>query len=213
MAMTIAKNPISQSDFLKADRYYHGHPGICAEVTRHWIKTKATGAYGFGVGGTMDKLLVAANRKDLVAKQDAQSRFNDNRIKGLKGAVGGTTDRTGYGEAQFSGLRSREDVINQVLAVPGLYVYNAASGKVGGGAHAFAFDSRGVSANRTLFFVDPNQFEWHFTEVTRREMVTWWSEFWGGTLIDGPGVSSPGINYKNEFHRGHRRLVRYTVPE
>ncbi len=110
------------------------------------------------------------------------------------------TKRTwGDGYRKFNGLRTREDVINTVLNVPGAYIYSATS--AGGGGHAFAFNS---SSGRLSAFMDPNQGEWTFAGETDNAIRSWWSDFW-------EAKGDEQINYKKAFHNGKRELWKVDV--
>lgn len=206
MPMTISKFAFKQRDILDADLYYHGHPGVCAELTRRWIKTRATGSRS-DADDVVSNFRRRTDLRGIVAGQDAAGRWVDKKIGGMKASLAAT--RTGHGGCVgFDGLRSRDDVITYVVSVPGLYLYQASADRAAGGSHAFSFDSRGVNGSRTVLFFDPNQGEWTFGNVTLNEIRDWWRAFWQGTDRN----NATGIDYKSEFSKGLRELVRYTVP-
>lgn len=198
--MSIKKHIFKQGAVLDVTKA--GVNGVCLELTRRWVKAQLTDSWRAGETiydwtdvSTGELAKVLKNQKD-------RGKLRDVAVEGLDNDVG--AQRTLSRHAKFDGLRTREDVINHVLAVGGVYIY-AATAMFGAG-HAFSFDTRNLNDIR---FFDPNQGEFIFSGESADNMRTWWSEFWDASEAESTGG---GINYKKHFHWGVRQLIRYQVP-
>ncbi|MEI6485154.1 MAG: YopT-type cysteine protease domain-containing protein [Sphingomonadales bacterium] len=170
-------------------------PGVCLEACRMWVKSVLTNNWKYS--DTVYEILDAKTIMNVLEVHQTRRTINDKTMEGYDIMV--TSRQGGKGLRKFTGLRTREDVINTVLSVPGVYIYCATGKKAGG--HAFAFNS---SSNSLTAFFDPNQGEWQFTGESNDAVRTWWSDFWEAK---GDGK----LNYKNEFHKGERELWKVDI--
>jgi hypothetical protein len=178
----------------------HNLSGVCFEWCRRYITYIVTG--NWEVRKTVEMVMWGPGDKDnvnvkyvqmLIDMHVATRNFVDGNfnVNGLDRS--GQLDR-GVSCFQFTGLRSREDVLNHMYKNEGNYIYAVTGGTSG---HAVAFS---VTQNRIIFF-DPNCGEVYVPESTKKvraKFLAWWNGFW-----DRSGM-------KAEFHKGDRRLVRYT---
>jgi hypothetical protein len=189
--MAIKHTPIIQGNILKFAA--PDAAGVCLEACRRWVKQVIAGKWSYG--NTVYDIMDPAGIQELLAVHNLAKTMGDNTMKGYDNTI---TARTGGGLlSKFEGLRTRLDVINTVMSVPGAYIYNATAKDAGG--HAFAFNSIGSA----LAFFDPNQGEWSFDGEGADAIRAWWSDFWEGK------AKSSGINYKQHFHKGDRQLWRF----
>lgn len=199
--MTIKKHQFEQGAALyEADVDVDG---ICMELTRRWVKAQLTGAWQAGQTIYEWTDISAGTLSDVLQKQAQRGKLRDVAVEGLSHVSG--PRRTGGGTfSKFEGLRTREDVINHVMSVKGVYIYAATSEH--GKGHAFAFDTR--DSNQVAFF-DPNQGEFVFTNEALASIRDWWKRFWDAS---GEAGSDGNRNYKKAFHKGLRELFKYDVP-
>ena len=193
--MTITRKVIDQGAMLK----FAGldAAGVCLEACRRWVKAAINGR--LIPGDTVYDIMDQGGLSELLRSHQGRNNLSEKGIEGLDVDV---TRRTGGGVTKFKGLRTREDIINFVMATPGVYIYNATSKN--GGGHAFAFNT--VNPKLRLFF-DPNLGEWEFEDESDAAMRTWWNDFWAGT----PAFFNGKQSYKDAFHKGSRELWRYNV--
>lgn len=189
--MTIEYTPIKQGYALKHSKLEAA--GVCLEACRRWVKQVITGSWR--AGESVYDIFDPDGMAELLATHGKSKTLADKEMEGYTNSV---TARTGGGPfSKFQGLRTRLDVINTVLIVPGAYIYSATAKNAGG--HAFGFNS--LSGSLAVF--DPNQGEWIFKGEDDAAIRGWWSDFWDGN------AKSTGINYKNAFHKGDRELWRF----
>ncbi len=194
--MAIARTPFKQNNILIGAGVVMG--GICLELSRRWIRAKLSNQWVRA--DTIYTLSDGGELRDAIAGQRAGGTMADVGTRPLD-HVNSNSRTPGGCCGGFQGLRSRADVINHVITIPGAYIF-AATGKNSGG-HAFAFDTTDVNS---IAFLDPNQGEWVFTNESHDNMRTWWDKFW-----EGSGGADGGIDYKKQFHNGDRELYKYTV--
>ncbi len=192
--MTIERCTINQGSVLKGAGLQAG--GVCLEAVRQWVKavinqewTYAENVYDIISPLTISKLLAVHKTRNTLA----YSEMDGYKLRKSKRRGGGTFRK-------FEGLRTRQDVIDTVMTVPGAYIYSAA-GPTGAG-HAFGFHSVG---GKLEAFFDPNQGEFRFEDEDVRSLRAWWGNFWEGKLQPGD------INYKSHFSKGIRELWRYEL--
>jgi hypothetical protein len=170
--------------------------GVCGELCRRWAAGHLAGTWT--IGETIWEVDNGRGGFAEVLEAHRQRRNYTEENKGIQGLGHATARQRTAGCFKYKGLRSRTDVIDHVLAVPGVFIFlMTGSGDTG---HAMAFDSRG----ETFEFFDPNQGEWGFTNEAADAIRAWWNGFWDAT---GDGE----VDYKRHFHRGDRELVKYTT--
>ncbi len=196
--MTVTRNQINQGGILKM--VGSNAPGVCLEACRRWVKAALNGT--LKAGETVYDIVDGKSIRALLA---AHQKRNNKSETGIEGMSLTTTHRTGGGTfKKFKGLRTREDVINHILSVPGVYIY-VVDAPMGAG-HAFSFDSRDRSS---ILFFDPNLGEWQFDGESDGEMRTFWHDFWKGSLPCFANKKS----YKDAYHKGDRQLWMYKVAD
>jgi Yersinia/Haemophilus virulence surface antigen len=170
--------------------------GVCWELCRRWVAGHLAGTWE--VNETIWDIDTGASAfTEVLEIHQARRRYTEEN-KGIEGYAKATSAVRSTGCCSFKGLRSRTDVINHVLTVPGVFIFIMTAPN--GGGHAMSFDTRADPA----YFFDPNQGEWQFIGESDANMRNWWSGFWDAT---GDG----DLDYKNAFHRGERELVRYNT--
>jgi len=203
--MSIVRHKINQGAAIRAAN--SDALGVCLQACRQWVNAKLTN--NWELGETVYTFFQEENIGDLISKHQRRNKFADREVNGLDNHV--SARRSGGGcFSRFSGLRSRDDVINHVLTVKGVFIYVATERN--GGGHAFAFDSQ---TNNELVFFDPNQGEWKFDDESVNSIKTWWREFWdaSGSTPTGKDQTHGTVNYKGAFTKGDRELWQYKVPE
>ena len=192
--MTIERRRYEQGIAIKD--YGLESQGVCWELCRYWVKGRLAGTWIIG-----ESIWDVDNGKGAFAnvqKDHVQRNKFTDANKLIEGLLNETSARRTSGCCTYSGLRSRRDVIDHVLTVKGVYLYLTTGG--GKKGHAMAFDTRADP----LYFFDPNQGEWVLTGESQKGVREWWDGFWSGT-----NDSLADVNYKTEFHKGARELVRY----
>lgn len=193
--MSIERTKVSQSSALK----FTGNDarGVCLEACRRWVKAALEGS--LVPGETVYDIIGSDTIQELL---ESHKKRNNKSEKGMKEFDLTLTKREGGGPfKKFTGLRTRQDVIDHVLTVPGAYIYVVDASK---GGHAFAFSS--LNKDHLLFF-DPNMGEWELTGETLPSIRSWWHDFWEGTEFYFKGF----VSYKKEYHKGGRELWQYKV--
>jgi hypothetical protein len=175
--------------------------GVCLELCRRWVRARL-------FHQTFDEVM------DLVSDQDRMPQVildwdaarRDHRVNGLNKKTKNT--RLGYpGYFAVGGLVSRLDVIRHVLNFPAVYIYTVVAD--GRGGHCFSFDTRD---RNLIYFFDPNQGGWTIQGEQQQNIEEWWSTFWDASRRQ-QGNEYGNRNYKDYFHNGTRRLVRYLLPQ
>lgn len=193
MAIT-QSTPFNQADILKV--YEFTDPGVCWELCRRWVKGRLAGTWKFD--STMFD--IASSAAEFKCLRDEHVKRRDNIEQNNWIADLAYTHSAKRGRYNF-GLRSRDDVINHVYSVKGVYIYQI--GGRGKGGHTMAFDTRSDPA----YFFDPNFGEWEFATAPLADVLNWWSGFWG---TKHPKTVA---SYKTLYHKGTRELIRYnTLP-
>lgn len=173
--------------------------GVCWELCRHWIRGHIQGTWQPG-SSIWDVDTGRGGFGEVLEQHRGRSLYNEAN-KALEGYDFVNSARRRSGAFKKKGLRSRTDVIEHVMTVPGVYLFILTGPDSG---HAMAFDS---SVAGTVHFFDPNQGEWEFHGETLDQMRTWWSNWWEGN----DSIAGDAIDYKSHFHNGARELVRYTT--
>lgn len=195
--MSINRNPINQTGLLK--QLGIDAAGVCLEACRRWVRAVLQGEFETGV--TVYDIMEPKEMRGLL---EAHRKRNNKGEKSMEGLTLTVTARTGGGFKKFKGLRTRQNVIDHVLSVPGAYIYVVDKPK--GGGHAFAFNT--IVRNNVLFF-DPNLGEWSFDRENDTDMRSWWHNFWEGNMVEFSNLQS----YKDAYHNGGRELWMYTTPD
>ncbi|WCD77774.1 YopT-type cysteine protease domain-containing protein [Pseudomonas sp. TUM22785] len=193
--MTIERHKVSQSTALA----YTGNDarGVCLEACRRWVRAVLAGH--LTPGETIYDIIGPETIQELLESHRQRNKKSDNNMEGFGLTV---TKREGGGPfKKFTGLRTRQDVIDHVLAVPGAYIY-VVDGADGG--HAMAFSS--LDRDHVLF-LDPNVGEWELINEDQVSIRSWWKDFWAGKGAEFEGL----VSYKKEYHKGGRELWQYKV--
>lgn len=178
--------------------------GVCWELCRRWIAAFLRGGYVTGetasyictgIDPTSGGYGLDPKYMQELVNQHAKTRNNVDGNYDIKDmSRQESTERT-RSCCQFTVLRTRADVLNHIYKNPGVYVYTFTDTGTSGHAVAFA-----LTGERIVFF-DPNFGEFTVdgsTKTERDKFLGWWKEFWGRY-------------YKADFHKGERKLVRYTL--
>lgn len=169
--------------------------GVCLEISQRWIYNKLTN--NWKEGETIYDFADGDELSSIISRQRERGTTKDIDIGQLGHVLSNCRRCLGFG------LRSRVDVINHVVSIPGFYVF-VVTGLTSSG-HAFAFDTTNINS---IYFFDANQGEWRFTDESHENMRLWWSKFW-----DGNGGEKNGyINYKKLYNKGTRELHKYHAP-
>ncbi|MCU9947736.1 YopT-type cysteine protease domain-containing protein [Pseudomonas sp. PDM13] len=183
--MSIERTKVSQSSALKITE--NDAQGVCLEACRRWVKAALEGT--LVPSETIYDIIGRDTIKELLKTHQTRNNKSEKSMEDFGLTV---TKREGGGPfKKFTGLRTRQDVIDHVLTVPGAYIYVVDSTD---GGHAFAFSS--IKKDQ-LLFMDPNLGEWLIVDESQPSIRSWWHDFWAV--------------YKSEYHKGGRELWQYKV--